>query len=298
MNPNPILRRLGLADADRAVIIHADDVGMCQASVAAYAELADLGAVSSASVMVPCPWFLEAAACCRARPQADVGVHLTLTSEWQTYRWGPISTRDPASGLLDAEGCFHRDSASVQARARAEAVQAELCAQVERARAAGIDVTHVDTHMGTVLHPKFIEGYLRLALERRVVPMVLRLDEAGARARGLDAVTAAMLAREVADLEAQGVPLIDHIAGLPLDRPARRLDQVRKILRSLPPGVTHLIFHPALDTPELRAIAPDAAGRVADYQALASPELWRFLAGSGLHVIGYRALRDLLPTPG
>jgi predicted glycoside hydrolase/deacetylase ChbG (UPF0249 family) len=154
MPPNPVLRKLGLAENDRVVIIHADDVGMCQATLPAFAELVDFGLISSAAVMVPCPWFLAAAAFCREHPGVDVGVHSTLTSEWETYRWGPISTRDPNSGLLDAQGCFPRTSEEVQARAQPEAARTELEAQVKRAVEAGVDVTHIDTHMGTVAHPR------------------------------------------------------------------------------------------------------------------------------------------------
>jgi hypothetical protein len=110
MQPNPVLKQLGFSKDDRVVIIHTDDIGMCQASIDAFADMVDYGLISSGAVMVPCPWFLEAAAYARAHPQADLGVHLTRTSEWETYRWGPISTRDPASGLLDEQGFFHKSS--------------------------------------------------------------------------------------------------------------------------------------------------------------------------------------------
>jgi len=106
MHPNPVLRELGLGQADRAVVIHTDDIGMCQASLAALADLVDFGLVSCGATMVPCPWFPQVAAYCRGHPSVDLGVHLTLTSEWDSYRWGPISTRDPASGLIDDEGYF------------------------------------------------------------------------------------------------------------------------------------------------------------------------------------------------
>ena len=94
MHHNPVMKKLGLTDKDRAVIIHTDDIGMCQASVTAYKDLMEFGIISSGATMVPCPWFLEAAKLCREHPEYDMGVHLTLTSEWQTYRWGPVSTRE------------------------------------------------------------------------------------------------------------------------------------------------------------------------------------------------------------
>ena len=107
LKPNPYLKKLGFADTDRVVVLHADDIGMCQGSVSAYASLLDFGVLSSAAFMVPCSWFPAAVACYRQYqhlPHLDVGVHLTLTSEWRDYRWRPISTCDPGSGLLDADG--------------------------------------------------------------------------------------------------------------------------------------------------------------------------------------------------
>ncbi|MGD8626976.1 MAG: polysaccharide deacetylase family protein [Anaerolineae bacterium] len=295
MMPNPVLKKLGFADDDRLVILHADDVGMCQASLAAFADLVEFGLVSCGAVMVPCPWFPSVAAYCREHAGADLGVHLTLTSEWDGYRWGPISTRDPASGLLDGEGYFRRRAEPVQEQAAPEAVQIEMGAQVDRALAAGIDVTHLDTHMGAVAHPKFVAGYVQLAMEHRLPPMVPRLDEAGWRAFGMEGEMAALAAQFVAQMEAQGVPLVDHLVGLPLEEdPGDRLTLAKKELDALSPGLTHFIIHPAADTPELRAITETWRSRVADYEVFCSDRLRDHLRDRGVQVIGYRALRDLM----
>ena len=128
---NPFLKKMGFADDDRVVIFHADDIGMCRSANVAYQELIEAGPLSSGSVMVPCPWFPAAADYCRRHPQADMGVHLTLTCEWDGYRWGPLSTGDPASGLLDDEGYFDRSTAEAQDHAQPEAVTLEIKAQVE-----------------------------------------------------------------------------------------------------------------------------------------------------------------------
>src|SRR5205085_9877813 len=125
---------------------------MCQATLPAFSNLAEAGLVSSGSVMVPCPWFPEVADFCRRHPSVDIGVHLTLTSEWDGYRWGPISKCDRASGLIDDEGYLHRNQNAWTSIDR-PAARAEIEAQVDRALAAGIDVTHVDTHMCACLHP-------------------------------------------------------------------------------------------------------------------------------------------------
>jgi len=295
MNPNPVSKKLGLAGDDRVVIVHADDIGMCHATLPAFADLMDFGLVSSGAVMVPCPWFPQVAAYCRQHPRVDLGVHLTLTSEWEGYRWGPISTRDPTPGLMDEAGYFHRDVEPVQRQAEPAAVQAELEAQVARALANGIDVTHIDTHMGAVAHPRFIPGYVQLAQQHNLPFLILRLDEAGWRAAGLDGETAAFAARFAAWLEEQGLPLLDHLhRGLPLDQPEDRVERAKRAFDSLLPGLTHFVLHPAQDTPELRAITPDWRSRVADYRAFTSPELRDYVRDAGIHVIGYRALRDVV----
>jgi predicted glycoside hydrolase/deacetylase ChbG (UPF0249 family) len=296
VQPNLLLKKLGLADDDRAVILHADDVGMCHASLAAYADLVEFGLISSASTMVPCPWFPATAAFCCSQPadRIDMGVHLTLTSEWAGYRWGPISSRDPASGMIDAAGYFHTSEKAVQEDGDPAAVQHEIQAQVERALGAGIDVTHVDTHMGSILHPKFLDAYLQLALEHRIPPLLLRLDETGLREMGIEGEAAALFARLLQVLEAQGLPLLDNFYMMPLDQPEDRVEQVKRVLEGLPAGITYLIVHPAQDTPELRAIAPDWRCRVADYQAFTSEALQAFVQKSGIHVLGWRAVRAIM----
>ena len=294
MNPNPILKKLGFSNTDRVVIIHTDDIGMCQASLTAFADLWDFGLISSGATMVPCPWFPAVAAFCRTHADVDMGVHVTLTSEWDTYRWGPISTRQPASGLLDEEGFFYRSSELAQEHGEAEAVQVEMTAQVERALSAGMDVTHADTHMGTVAHPKFINAYIQLALQQRLPPMIPRQDQAGYQAMGLDSEMAAFAAQFVLQLESSGVPLLDQMASMPLDQPVGQLEIAKQRFSSLPVGLTHFILHPSVDTPELRAIAPDWPSRVANYHTFRDKELRDFIRDSGIQVIGYRAIREVM----
>ena len=293
--PNPVLKKLGLANTDRVAIIHTDDIGMCQASVEAFADLNEAGIISSGAVMVPCPWFLHAAGYAREHPAADLGVHLTLTSEWSTYRWGPISTRDPASGLVDEQGYFYHLTAPAQEHGDPAAVETELTAQVQRALQAGIVPTHVDTHMGTVAHPKFMAAYLQLALKFGLPAMVFRLDEAGWQAAGLDPEFAKTAAAFVQQLEASGLPLLDSLGGMPLDTDLDRLERTKQAFSALQPGLTHFIIHPSKDTPELRAITPDWACRVADYHDFMNEELRRHITQTGVHVIGYRTLKELLP---
>ncbi len=313
LNPNPVLKKLGLSDEARVVIFHADDIGMCQASLSAYADLVEVGIISAASTMVPCPWFPATAAFCRTNPdRVDMGVHITLTSEWDNYRWGPISTHDSASGLLDAEGYLHRGRSAMVAQGQPEAVAREIEAQVQRALDAGIDITHIDTHMGTVFHPKFLEAYIQIALKHRVPPMLVRQNVSDLQDRhnlqemNIDAEGLAQLIQSFQTLEARGVPMLDDVQGIALD-PAPTvvgapttfdvgdcIAQIRRTLKTLTPGLTYLILHPSTDTPELRMITGNWRRRVADYQTFANPALRDVIEAEGVHVVGWRILRDLM----
>jgi predicted glycoside hydrolase/deacetylase ChbG (UPF0249 family) len=299
MKPNPVLKQLGLADDDRAVIIHTDDIGMCQASLAAYADLVEVGLISAASTMVPCSWFPATAEFCRTHPdKVDMGVHITLTSEWSGgYRWGPISTRDPASGLLDEQGYLPYTSEEVQAHATPEAVRREIQAQVERAVKAGIDVTHIDTHMGTVFDPRYLESYVQTALQYRVPPMLVRKDEAGILAMGMGFTpeTATGLARHIETLTAMGLPMVDDVTFVPYVPGEDHVIHTQRFLTQLPPGLTYLIIHPSVDTPELRAIIPEGwATRDTEYRTFMDERLHTTFRDEGIHVIGWRVLRDML----
>lgn len=296
MNPNPYLKKLGFSDNDRVVILHADDIGMCQASVAAYQELINFGLLSSAATMVPCGWFPATAVYCQthqsAHPHIDMGVHLTLTSEWDGYRWGPVSTRNPESGLMDEAGYFYARTKPARDHARPDAVRQEIETQIERALAAGIDVTHIDSHMGSIFHPPLIPAYFETARKYRIPALSLRAQAMKQHWMGGD-LSAPELAY-VEKLEADGFPLMDEIEGMSLDKPEDRLVEARERLAGLPIGLSYFIVHPSIDTPELREIAPDWRCRVADYELFTS-EAWRkTVEESGVKVVGWRAVRDVM----
>jgi predicted glycoside hydrolase/deacetylase ChbG (UPF0249 family) len=294
MRANPALRLLGYSDNDRLIIIHTDDIGMCHASIQAYIELMESGLVFSGATMVPCSWFPRVAEFCRRNTFTDMGVHLTLTSEWDNYRWSPISTSLQDSGMLDGEGYFYRSTEEAQIHGEPQAVQLELQAQVNRALSAGIQVTHIDTHMNTVAHPKFVNSYIELALQYKIPFLFPRQDETGFRKLGIDAETAQLAAKLVMYLEDKGVPLVDQATGLDLAKPNERLDYAKLLVSNLEPGITHFIIHPSLDTPELRAITPDWQSRVADYQTFIDDELRQHLNNIGVQVISYNTLKSLI----
>lgn len=293
---NPTLKQLGFAADDRVVIIHADDIGMCQSTLPAIADLFDFGLLSSAATMVPCPWFLEAAAFCRNHPTVDMGVHLTLNSEWSTYRWGPISTRDPASGLLDKQGYFPKSPAVMEQQADPQAAALELNAQVMRALQAGLDPTHIDAHMGTAMRPPFLPAYIEVAAAQRL-PLFLvgsqGIPRLQARGMGFGIIAPGSIER-LNILAEQGIPLFDDLVGLPLNDPVDQVAAGKRIVDSLQPGLTMWLLHPAQDTPELRAMTPDWPSRVANYAACMNSELRDYIRQSGVQVIGYRPLRTLV----
>ncbi len=292
MTSNPLLKKLGYLDTDRLVIMHVDDLGMTYAGLQAFQELWDFGTISSGAVMAPCPWFPAIAEMCRLNSEVDIGIHATLNSEWDSYRWAPLSTLDRASGLLDAEGYFPRTSEAVQEKAPADAVAAEINRQVNRALAAGIDVTHIDTHMGTVLHPNFVQPYLEAGMSRQIPNMLPRATARGFHMIGIDDSALSGYAPILNQLEAQGVPMLDGLFAMPLAHAEDHIELAKHIFQVIPEGITHFLFHPAVDTPDLRASCPDWRARVANYRAFMSSELKAFIRNCGIQLIGYRPIRE------
>ncbi|MEQ9519743.1 MAG: polysaccharide deacetylase family protein [Parvibaculum sp.] len=295
MAANPILRKLGLSDQDRAVVLHADDIGMCQATVSAFDALWKAKAISCGAAMVPCSWFNAAATLCRQDKSIDMGVHATLTSEWNAYRWGPLSATPGADGLVDAEMRFHKTSKAVAQNAVPAAAKAELKQQIALARASGIEPTHIDTHMGSVMTGPLYEVFVELAREEKVPPFALRLSAADWQAFGLDDESAEALGRRAAELEADGFPVYDSLLNVRLSDEEDRTEKSKSVLSALQPGqVGYFILHPAHDTPELRALCPDWRSRVADLDMFLSGEMTEFLSQKNITIVGTRELNPLI----
>ena len=169
--------------------------------------------------------------------------------------------------------------------------------QIGRALEAGIDLTHIDTHMGTVALPKLIPGYIQLATRYHLPPMIPRLTASELiSVADVDDETAQMLTGMIDMLEEMDLPLLDELSGLDLVEPEGRLDQAKAALSALKPGLTHFIIHPSKDTPELRRITSSWACRVADYETFTSDAMRDFIRAEGIQVIGYRGLKALMPT--
>ncbi|MGE0138267.1 MAG: ChbG/HpnK family deacetylase [Ilumatobacteraceae bacterium] len=271
-----LAERLGHPADARLLIISCDDLGSCHAAnEGVYAALRD-GVATCASLMVPAPWARHAAA---AYDGDDLGVHLTLNCEHENYRWGPITH---APSLLSGEGGFPRNVTDLWEHADPAEVLRECRAQIERAIAWGIDVTHLAPHLSSItLRPEFFDVYMELAVEFRLpirLPSTISEDEAGFPFRQL-----------AAD---EGVLFPDHFDH---DWRAGSRDRVYQTIGSLQPGVTEIHVQPAIDTPEVRAITANADGWIDDLRLMTiDHQLRELLVASGAVLIGYRALRDAM----
>lgn len=272
-----LAERLGYGPDAKLLIVNCDDLGSSASANRATADCLAAGTATSSTLMVPCPWALDGAARGKA---GGIGVHLTLTCEYPTYRWRALTG---APSLHDATGHMPPTTREVWDRADLADVRAECRAQVEQALAWGVDVTHLDTHMGVMqLEPRFFEVYLDLAAEYR-----LPLRMAGARAEAQIGFPGRKMAAE------RGVLFPDHLTSVSLENAilGRTFDD---LLAGLRPGVTEVYFHPVEDGPELRAYdlqQPD--GRVADHRTLTDPALPARIAAAGATLIDFSPLRAL-----
>jgi predicted glycoside hydrolase/deacetylase ChbG (UPF0249 family) len=284
---------LGYTPDARVLIPHIDDVGVCHGANRAFAELAGQGFVTTASVMVPCPWFPETVDLMREQPELDLGVHLTLTSESRACRWRPISTTSDKSGLLDHDGFMWPDVPSVRRHADRRAVETELRAQIEVALAAGIDVTHVDTHMGVAAAPEFVETYLQLGREYRLPVLLPERIETYVSVLDMGPLDADLYPRLVEESGAAGMPVIDTFAmGLAM----RHLgcdEAYRQMVEQAAPGVTFVSLH--CSTPgEVERLHPqDADWRIAEYQLFDDADFSDWVAQQKVELIGFRPIREL-----
>jgi len=283
-------RRLGQPTA-KLLMVHADDAGMCHSVNLATAEALLSGGVHSASIMMPCPWVSEFAETARAHPDLDLGLHLTLTSEWKYYRWGPVAPREKVPGLLDKEGFLHRDVRSAATSATPAEVALELRAQIDKARQFGIKFTHVDTHMGTLYaRPDYFDVYTAVAREAGVPCMIPRPTAAAAAEMKEYPITAEMLTKK----ESQGFVLLDRlVTGVPGRSIPERAESYRKFLKGLQPGVTKLIVHLAKDDAEIRAVTNNWEARWADFNFFTSPESKRLMSELAIKSVTYRELGRL-----
>ena len=285
-----LAERLGFKASDRVLIINGDDVGVSHASVAATTDSLEHGLMTCATIMVPCPWFPEAAEYARAHPAADFGLHLTHTSEWKKFRWGPVAAKSDVPGLIDKQGYLWPDVKSIYKNATPEQAYVEARAQILKALDAGIDVTHIDSHMGTLQYDdRYFQAYRRLAKEFNLPIRMASQDVLAAGGGG----------HQREQLESDGTVCPDYLihGGRLKDEPIA--EYWKRMLKDLKPGVTELYIHAALAGEEMQNITNSWRDRAAEHELFTrDPEIRRLLESQNVKRIGYRALRDLQRKSG
>ena len=280
-----IQERLGYPKDAKLVIIHADDLGVSHSENAASIMAMQKGSVSSASIMVSCPWFPEIAAYAQSNPSADLGLHITLTSEWKYYKWGPVSAKEKVPGLVNKNGFLYSAVDSVYQTASAAEVETEIRNQVIRAKQFGVDRTDLDAHMGTALQRlDYFKAYLKIGHEFKIPVFIPRLLEAGLKVK-FDSI--------VSDKDV----LVDYIlSASPQDFKNGFANFYTNGLKNLKPGLTYLIIHTAYDNEEMRAVTIDhpdwgAAWRQEDFNFFSSPECKKVLKENNIYVITWKEIK-------
>ena len=282
-----LAERLGYDLATRLLIVHADDFGMAQAVNAAIIKGFETGLINSASAMVPCAWFPEVVAFARSRPEADLGLHLTLTSERAGYRWGPSAPMSKVPSLVDQYGYFHQKW-TANTRINAWEVEIELRAQIERAYAAGLRPTHLDSHQTKLQLSgrRLFEVCVNLGREYGLPVFVSR--DWVTRFPYLNSLTTA------------GDVVIDRIVAIVSEIPPQSWGvYYRQAIESLIPGVTQFVIHPGLNSPELQTLCNDhpawgAAWRQRDFDFFTSNEFRNLLAKHDIKLITWREIKARL----
>jgi len=281
-----IAERLGYPADSKLLILHADDLAVAHSEDAASFDALDKQAVTSASIMVPCPWLPEVADYAKAHPDADLGLHLTLTSEWKTYRWGPVESKDKVPSLLDPSGYLWPDTPQSVGALKADEAEREIRAQIERAVAMGIHPTHVDSHMGTLFsRPNLFAVYVKVAREYKLPFLAFIAPDTP---KELSSV-----------LSSKDVLLNSVVIADPSVHPSDWNAFYANAIKNLKPGVTEIIVHLGHDDAELQAVTVDhadygAAWRQRDYDVVTSPEFKKLLEDNHVILIHWKDLKKLL----
>lgn len=285
-----LAERLGYPANSRLLIIHADDFGMMHTVNVAIEEAMEKGWVNSASIMVPCPWFPEVAKWAKAHPDADLGIHLTLNADWTPERWRPISPQPKGSSLLDADGYLPLLTEEVVAKAKMNDVETELHAQIDQAQAAGIHLSHLDSHMGTLFaSPNLLGVYFGLVKPYKLPLMLPRQGEMNGKVVTSDEIFKSM------NLEPVPV-LLDRVLEITPGVPQSQwLDAYKKMLAPLPPGTYQLIVHLAHNDREIQGATSDhpdwgAQWRQNDLDLVSNPEFQQFLTDQGFVLVTWKQL--------
>ena len=298
--------KLGFPKGKKVIILHVDDAGMSYESNVGTMAALDKGIANSTSVMMPCGWVPQFFTYLKQHSNTDAGVHLTLTSEWDTYRWSPIVGRDKAPGLYDEQGAFWHSVAQVVEHASADEVEAEIRAQLARYRSFGLQPTHMDSHMGTLFQPKFLMRYVKVATDEKV-PILFPGGHASliVKANNVPAAQQQLIQQVGQQLWNAGLPVLDDLDGtsygwnLPAGTPATddnlrkyKTQKFKELLMSAQPGLTYIIMHCTAPTPTFDQISSSGPTRKGDMLAMLDPALKAYIQKEGIIVTTWRELME------
>ena len=281
--------RLGWPAGTRVLILHSDDLGMSHASNVGTFEALEFGMVTSCSAMMPTPWVAELAEYVRKHPETDVGLHLTLTSEWDDYRWAPVAGKAQVPGLADEMGCLWDNVPLVIEHATPDEVEMEIRAQIDRARTMGLPITHIDSHMGTLFSTdEFFERYLKVGIEMDL-PMLIAYDYWPA-----DESESARTRRRRAAISRvwdAGLPVIDYVHTDTYSWKTRDKEALYiRDIRNLPPGITEMIIHCTKPNEVVDVITGNRELLYGDYFAMINPEIKKAIEEEGIVLTTWREL--------
>ena len=283
--------RLGWPSGTKVVIFHVDDVGMSHNSNMGAIRSIENGVATSLSIMMPCPWVPEYAAYLKEHPQTDAGIHLTHTSEWKKYRWGPVADKSVVPGLVDPAGYLWKNVKDVLNNATADEVETEIRAQIDKALSMGIKPTHLDSHMGTCFAPQFIERYVKVGIEKQIPILIFggHMQYIGDQVGPLRPMVIS-IAETVWN---SGLPVIDDLVTSPTQSKdyKQKKAELIKLLRDMKPGITEIIVHCTVQTEVFSHISGSGPTREAELRLLTDPEIKEFIETEGIILTTWRELK-------
>ncbi len=283
-------QRLGWPDDVRVLILHADDIGMCYEANASAKSYLEAGDIQSAALMVPCPWYNEMANWYSEHPDYDLGLHLTLTSEWKWYRWGPVAGQTKVPGLVDKEGYLFRSVIGVATSASADEIETEIRAQIDKAIKVGPRPGHIDTHMGTLFaRPDYTQVYLKLAEEYRIPAMAIEMTPETTEKFVKQGYP---MSKEMVQVLANyKLPKLDDFHAAPEGKTYEEKKQnFFALVQSMKPGLHEMIFHPSFETEGLRKITGSWQQRDWEAKMFSDPSVKSFLQGQGVQFTNWKEI--------
>ena len=274
--------KLGYPVNSKVVMLHADDIGMCSEANEAVIPYLLNDQIQSAAAMVPCPWFNDIADWYKKHPEEDIGLHLTLTSEWKNYRWGPVSNPSNVPELIDPEGYMWRGVIDVVSRTPVTTIEKEVRAQIERAYERGIKPGHIDTHMGTLYSKvEYAEAFFKVAMEYGIPANVIEFTPD--RVQKFRKQGYPITARLIQSGTEYTLPKLDDFTSVPNGKSYQeKKENFFDLIQNLEPGITEIIFHPSIETEGLKKITNSWQQRVWEAKMFSDPEVIQFLKNEGI----------------